>query len=112
MAKLAIYTNEAGNSVLHRTGFSWMAAIIPPVWALQHRLYRTAIAAFALNAFLIEASALIPAGAPFYGFQIGWLLLQTSVAGFGANLYYGIVLERSGYFVTSAEPGRLKASQP
>jgi hypothetical protein len=44
MAKLAIYMNEAGQSVLHRGGFSWLAAIVPPIWALQHRLYKTFIA--------------------------------------------------------------------
>jgi Protein of unknown function (DUF2628) len=108
MAKLAIYMNEAGKSVLHRTGFSWAAAIVPPIWALQHRLYKTCVATFAVNILLPQAIALMPNGAPQTGVQIGWALFQLLGAGFGANLYHRVVLERSGYFMTSAEPGRLK----
>ena len=103
MAKLAIYMNEAGKSVLHRSGFSWAAAIVLPIWALQHRLYKTCVATVVINALLPQAYALMPIGA-----QIGLYLLQVFGFGFGANLYYRIVLERSGYFMTSAEPGRLE----
>jgi hypothetical protein len=108
MAKLAIYMNEAGDSVLHRTGFSWMAAIIPPVWALQHRLYKTCPATTAINILLSQMIALMPNGAPQTGVRMGWFLFQVLGAGFGANLYHRIVLEHSGYFMTSAEPRRLK----
>jgi len=108
MATLAIYMNEAGDSVLHRTGFSWMAAIFPPIWALQHRLYKTFVAAIVVGAVVTHVSALMPNGAPWVGLQIGWILFQLLGAGFGANLYHRAVLERSGYFMTSAEPVRLK----
>ena len=111
MAKMAIYMNEAGESVMHRTGFSWMAAIFPPIWAFQHRLYKTCVAAIVVGAFVTHASALMPNGGPWDGLRIGWLLFQVLSAGFGANLYHRVVLERSGYFMTSAEPGRLKDSR-
>jgi len=107
MAKLAIYMNEAGDSVLHRTGFSWMAAIFPPIWAFQHRLYKTCVAAFVVGVFVTHAGALMPNGAPWIGLQIGWVLFQVLGAGFGAHLYHRVALERSGYFMTSAEPARL-----
>lgn len=103
MAKLAIYMNEAGQSVVHRTGFSWVAAIVLPIWALQHRLYKTCVATLVINALLPQAYALMP-----MVFQIGLALFQVLGAGFGANLYHRIVLEHSGYFMTSAEPRRLK----
>jgi uncharacterized membrane protein len=108
MAKLAIYMNETGKSVLHRAGFSWMAAIVPPIWAFQHRLYKTFGATIVIFTALDQAIALIPSGAPRIGVQFGVALIQLLGIGFGANLYHRIVLEYSGYFMTSAEPGRLK----
>jgi hypothetical protein len=111
VAKLAIYMNEAGESVMHRTGFSWMAAIVPPIWALQHRLYKTCVAAFVVSVFVTHTNALMPNDAPWVGLRIGWVLFQVLGAGFGSNLYHRVVLERSGYFITSAEPGRLKGSR-
>jgi Protein of unknown function (DUF2628) len=106
MAKLAIYMNDAGKSVLHRTGFSWVAAIIPPIWALQHRLYKTCVVTFVFNGLTHQTFALMPNGARWA--ELGWAVFLGLVTGFGANLYHRVVLERSGYFITSAEPRRLK----
>ena len=111
MAKLAIYMNEAGKSALHRTGFSWMAAIVPPIWALQYRLYKTCLATIVINILLSQMIALLPSGAPQTGAQICWCLFQVLGAGFGANSYHRVVLEHSGYFMTSAEPRRLKGGR-
>jgi hypothetical protein len=111
MAKLAIYMNEAGDSLLHRTGFSWVAAIFPPIWALQHRPYKTCFATFAVGIFVSHASTLMPNGAPWIGLKIAWILFQVFGAGFGANPYHRIVLKRSGYFMTSAEPSRLEGGR-
>jgi hypothetical protein len=112
MAKLAIYMNEAGNSVLHRTGFSWVAAMFPPLWALQHRLYKTCVATLVIYILLIlmigpVPKDLSPAG-PWIAW-IPWFLIQVLGVGFGANPYHRLLLERSGYFMTSAEPRRLKS---
>ena len=103
MAKLAIYMNEAGDSVLHRTGFSWVAPIFPYIWALQHRLYKTCVTTIVINTLLSPNPVLMPLVV-----RIGLFLVWVLAAGFGANLYHHVVLERSGYFMTSAEPGRLK----
>jgi hypothetical protein len=108
MAKLAIYMNEAGKSVLHRTGFSWVAAIVPSIWALQHRLYKSCVAIFVIQLLENQTIALMPNGAPWASVQIGLFLFQALGTGFGANLYHRVVLDRSGYFMTSAEPRRLK----
>jgi hypothetical protein len=110
MAKLAIYMNEAGKSVVHHTGFSWVAAIFPYIWAFQHRLYKTCVATFAINALLAVMFTLVPDGAPRAGATIGCWVLQLIGAGFGASLYYRVMLEHSGYFMTSAEPSRLNGS--
>ena len=101
--------NEAGDCVVHRTGFSWVAAIVPVIWALQHRLYKTCAATLVIQLLENQTTALMPNGAPWV--QIGVFLFQALGAGFGANLYYRVVLERSGYFMTSAEPSRLKGGQ-
>jgi hypothetical protein len=89
--------------VLHRTGFSWVAPIFPYIWALQHRLYKTCVATFVINTLLSPTYVLMP-----MVIRIGLFLVWGLAAGFGANLYHRVVLERSGYFMTSAEPGRLK----
>ena len=103
MAKLAIYMNDAGDSVLHRTGFSWVAPVFPPVWALQHRLYKTCVAILVIYTALSPTFVLMP-----MGIRVAWFLIWGLAAGFGANRYHRVVLERSGYFMTSAEPALLK----
>jgi hypothetical protein len=108
MAKLAIYMNEAGDSVLHRTGFSWLAAILPPIWALQYRLYKTCVATLVIDIPLNLVLVRMPNLTSMYAVGVSWYLFQILIVGFGTNLYYRVVLERSGYFMTSAEPGRLK----
>ena len=113
MARLAIYMNEAGDSVVHHAGFSWLAAVVVPVWALQRRLYKTAIVTFAINRFaettVVPWMALIPGEVLRTGVQVGYVIVWWLLCGFGANVFHRIVLERAGYFMTSAEPGRLKA---
>jgi hypothetical protein len=93
--------------VLHHAGFSWVAAVALPIWAFQRRFYKTAAATTVILWALSEAFALIPSGALRIGVQIGAWLIWLGI-GFGANLYHRIVLEHSGYFMTSAEPSRLK----
>lgn len=111
MARLAIYMNEAGQSVVHRAGFSWLAAVAVPVWALQHRLYKTAVLTFAMN-LLAEATVvkwieLIPGQVLRTSVQLAYYPLLWVLFGFGASAFHRMTLERAGYFMTSAEPSRL-----
>jgi hypothetical protein len=108
MAKLAIYMNEAGDSVLHRTGFSWLAATLPPLWALQLRLYKTFVATLVIDIPLNLIIVRMPDLTSRASVLVSALLFQMLIVGFGANHYYRLMLERSGYFMTSAEPHRLK----
>ena len=111
MAKLAIYMNETGDSVVHHAGFSWLAALALPVWALRRRLYKSAAVTFVINLFAGEAAtrwvALIPDETLRTGIQLGYYPLLWLVFGFSANIFHRIVLERAGYFMTSADPSRL-----
>ena len=114
MAKLAIYMNDGGHSVIHHAGFSWLAALVVPVWALHHRLYKTAAVTLAINMLaertVVRWIELIPGAGLRTGVQLGYLLAWWLAMGFGANVFHRKVLERGGYYMTSAEPGRLKAT--
>ena len=46
MGRQRMYVNELGDCVVNETGFSWFAALVSPVWALQRRLYLVALALF------------------------------------------------------------------
>ena len=113
MERLAIYMNEAGDSVVHHVGFSWLAALAVPVWALQRRLYKSAAATAAISLLAEETvvpwTEQIPGTVLRTGVQLGYLLSWWLLFGFGANVFHRIVLEHSGYFMTSAEPSRLEA---
>jgi len=55
----------AGEAVLVRDGFSWLAFFFPPLWLLWNRLWMEALAVFlllGLLAALAEAAGLGPAG--------------------------------------------------
>jgi len=99
--------HPAGDGVLHRSGFSWTAAIAFPLWALTHRLYKTALVSSVgilivsqLGPFLfgrIDNATLRALVA------IGYLLGYAVTAVFLAGRWHRHVLERSGYFLSAAE---------
>ena len=107
MAQLRIYMHDSGDCVLHRSGFSWLAACALPIWAFSKRLYRTAlftlivsVAASQLTPLLIdrmESETISGLLALAYG------LVYWMVPGFYATRWHRRVLERSGYFVTADE---------
>ena len=72
---------EAGDApvTLVREGFSWFAALLPPVWALWHRQWLAAIALVAAVAVLLNfgATLLGPGG------------LLASIVGAGLLLWFG-----------------------
>jgi|SRR5688572_15672358 len=107
MGQLRIYMHDSGDCVLHRSGFSWLAAFALPVWAFSKRLYRTAlltlvvsVAASQLTPLLIDrmesdtVSGLL---------ALAYVLVYWMVPGFYATRWHRRVLERSGYFVSADE---------
>lgn len=107
MAQLRIYMHASGDCVLHRSGFSWLAALVLPIWALSKRMYRTALIAFVVS---LASSQLVARLLPLIESETvsGWFALlyvcvYWMVPGFLATRWHRHVLERSGYFVTADE---------
>lgn len=98
MSRLSLYVSEDGRTVLHYSGFSFMAGILPTVWALQRRLYGiaalTLVYGFAINP-LIEGLTL--------GMQAAAFSVQMAVAGGLANRLHAWLLERRGWILTAKE---------
>ena len=107
MARLRIYMHDSGDCVLHRSGFSWLAAFALPVWAFSKGLYRTALLALVA---VVTASQLTPllldriASETLSGLiALAYVLAYWMVPGFYATRWHRRVLERSGYFVSADE---------
>ena len=43
MGRLRLYVDDRGRLAMNEAGFSWLAAISLPLWALQRRLYVIAV---------------------------------------------------------------------
>lgn len=108
VAKLSLFMNPAGRVVVHRTGFSWLAAMALPLWALHRRLYLAFIVLLPLTLLLhdgvgrlilrlTEDEALVTLQA------LGWLLAWSVLAGRWANRAHRWWLERRGYAMTATE---------
>ena len=110
MAQLRIYLHPSGDCVLHRSGFSWLAAFALPLWALSKRLYRTALVAFVVVLVVIQLVprllARIEPESLRDSVALVYTLLYWIVPGFSATRWHRRVLERSGYVVCASEvPG-------
>lgn len=107
MAQLRIYMHASGDCVLHRSGFSWLAALVLPIWALSKRLYRTALIALVVSAaasqLVARMLALIEAEMLSGWFALAYVCVYWMVPGFLATHWHRHVLERSGYFVAADE---------
>jgi hypothetical protein len=101
MGRQRLYMDERGQCVMHRDGFSWLAAASLLVWALQRRLYGVALVALVMSlGFDPAATALgLDANSQLVAFFVQFLLF-----GFLANRLHAWVLERSGWRVTAEEP--------
>ena len=115
MAQLRIYMHESGDCVLHRSGFSWLAAIALPIWAFSKGLYRTALVALVV---VIAASQLVPPMVDRIESEtasglvaLGYVLAYWLVPGFYATRWHRRVLERTGYFVGADEESSAGPSQ-
>jgi len=108
MAKLAIYMHTSGDSVLHRSGFSLLAALALPVWALRQRLYKTAFVALLVQLLLMvlvpRLSAQLEGDMTRAIAALLYLCLYWAVPGLFASWWHRHVLARTGYFLVAVEP--------
>jgi hypothetical protein len=116
MSRLRIYMHASGDSALHRSGFSWTAAFLFPLWALTRRLYKTAavscVVIFALTQLIPPLFSLIRDPVVQGVAALVYMLGYWTAPGFLASRWHRHVLERAGYVVTADEisepkgPGR------
>jgi Protein of unknown function (DUF2628) len=115
MTRLAIYMHASGDSVIHRSEFSWLAAFALPVWALRTRLYKTALVAFLV---LVAHGVFVP---PLFDQIDGdttkavatllYLGIYWAIPGWLASRWHRQVLERTGYFQVAVEPPARRAAR-
>jgi hypothetical protein len=107
VGQLRIYMHPSGEGAMHRSGFSWTAALAFPFWALTKRLYKTTVAWFGC----LLVVGLLP---PRILFRVqddrvrGLAMLACMAAywllcGFFAGRWHRHVLERRGFFVSAEE---------
>ena len=102
-----LYRNARQDIRIHRSGFSLFAALMLPVWAVRHRLYRTAAAVWGGSVALGIVTVLVSdrsawgladlAGAAAF-------TLQSALSGILAPRWQAFVLRRDGYVVFAKEP--------
>jgi|SRR5690349_15235045 len=96
MRRLRLYVDDRGRLAMNDSGFSWLAAISLPLWALQRRLYALAVVALAVGA---AVNLGLESGAQAIAFVLQFV-------GFGAfaNRLQRWHLERGGWRLTAEEP--------
>ncbi len=104
---LSLYVDDSGRSALHRGGFSWLAAIALPLWALHRRLWRTLLAVSLLlpllHALLSRLIETVPDQATQGLLALAWLLAWSLACGAVANRWHRHCLERAGYRMIATE---------
>ena len=99
--RIRLYVNDEGRCVLHTSGFSWLAGLLPAIWAFQRGLFGVAVLSLVYSAVL---NGLILS----YGLGTQGLVVaaQVGLLGSFANRLHRAVLERRGWRLTAEEsPG-------
>jgi hypothetical protein len=107
----SIYTDRRGCLALHRSGFSWTAALFPPLWAVPRRLWLACLGWLVIGlvarALLLEE--LVP-HLPLFGrvgvtgIGFGAHLIESWVVGRFANPFHRWWLQRHGYVLIATAP--------
>lgn len=101
MSRLQLFAHPDGRTVLHEHGFSWLAMLALPVWALQRGL--RALAALAMVGLLLPGPLLLMLGVPELAtLACAWLLMLSY--GFLAPRLHAAWMRRSGWMVLAEEP--------
>jgi Protein of unknown function (DUF2628) len=108
MSQLRMYSDQRGASSIYESGFSWLAALCPPVWFLQQHLYGLALVS------LVECTAvqaLLARSSLSQTWQWSLYILHLAAMGFVASPVQRWWLGRRGWFVTAEEPLRAPKTQ-
>lgn len=102
MRELRVYAGPHGECAISRSGFSFLAAMFFPLWALSKRLYKTSFGVAALSTvgdFLARRHELF-ASYPAIWFAIA--LLWFSLLGWFGPRWHRRMLERRGYVLVAS----------
>jgi hypothetical protein len=98
MSQFSLYVNDDGRTVLHYSGFSFLAGMAPVVWALHRRLYGIAALTLVYSiayGYLVDGLTL--------DMQSAVYVVQVAVVGGLANRMHAYLLERGGWILTAKE---------
>jgi hypothetical protein len=108
--RYSIYADRSGRLALHCTGFSWIAALFPPLWAVPRRLWLACLGwlviGLSAKALLLTLLFHLPGlgrGAAI-GIYLGAVLIEYWALGRFANPFHGWWLQRHGYVLIAAPP--------
>jgi hypothetical protein len=107
MATLSLHVDDAGRTALLRRGWSWLAALALPLWALHRQLWKSFVP-LCLTLFVLHSGVALAIDAvadeTVSGLvALGWLLGWSIACGLFANRGHAWALRRSGYRVIAAE---------
>jgi hypothetical protein len=107
MATLSLHVDDAGRTALLRRGWSWLAALALPLWALHRQLWKSfvplSLALFVLHSGVALAIDAVADETVSGLVALGWLLGWSIACGLFANRGHAWALRRSGYRVIAAE---------
>lgn len=116
MACLSLYIDPSGRASLHRTGFSWAAALALPLFALHRRQWRTLVAATLatplVHALANAAIETVPGDTAQGLLALAWLLGWSAACGAVANAWHRRSLERAGFRRVATEQHPAAPSTP
>lgn len=110
MARLSLHVDDAGRTALLRGGWSWLAALALPLWALHRQLWKTALpltlAVLLLHGLVGLAIDAAGDDAVVGLLALAWLSAWSAGCGAAANRAHAWLLRRAGYRVVAVERGR------
>jgi len=107
---IVLYADCSGRLAMHCSGFSWIAALYPPLWAVTRRLWLACLGWLAISlsgkALLLAVLFHLPLlGAGVGGsIYLGAVLIERWVLGRFANSFHRWWLQRHGYVLIAATP--------
>jgi hypothetical protein len=107
---IVLYADCSGRLAMHCSGFSWIAALYPPLWAVPRRLWLACLGWLAISlsgkALLLAVLFHLPLlGAGVGGsIYLGAVLIERWVLGRFANSFHRWWLQRHGYVLIAAAP--------
>lgn len=104
---LSLYINPRGRTVLHGGGFSWLACVAVPLWALRRRAWALLLLSLPLGLLVHGGVLLVLGWLPLAGWQAVcewvWMLLASWLCGRHVNEVHRRWLLWRGFVLTASE---------